>query len=104
MTDNNEAIVLCKGLTKRYEEIWRGTLADAVAHFQDSPKGEITLVIGGSGRTARAANTWPESDIRRAIDLLQQEGMAPAAVARVVARLSGWSRSDVYGQVVGESD
>lgn len=39
-------IAVCRELTKMYEEIFRGTLAEAAAHFeQKPPKGEFTLVL-----------------------------------------------------------
>ncbi len=42
-------IAVCRELTKLYEEIFRGTVSQAIAHFQ-VPRGEFTLVI--SGQTA----------------------------------------------------
>lgn len=39
-------IAVCRELTKMYEEIFRGTLAEAIAHFgKKPPKGEFTLVL-----------------------------------------------------------
>ncbi|HET6214615.1 MAG TPA: 16S rRNA (cytidine(1402)-2'-O)-methyltransferase, partial [Micromonosporaceae bacterium] len=40
---------LCRELTKTFEEVRRGTLADLVAGVEsDPPRGEITLVVGGA--------------------------------------------------------
>jgi 16S rRNA (cytidine1402-2'-O)-methyltransferase len=39
-------IAVCRELTKVYEEIWRGTVAEAIARFE-APRGEFTLVIEG---------------------------------------------------------
>src|SRR3954471_4952813 len=39
-------VAVCRELTKRFEEVVRGTAADVAAGFRDPPKGEITLVIG----------------------------------------------------------
>jgi len=50
--------VVCRELTKTHEEIRRGTLAELSQWAQDpsSPvRGEITLVIAGTGRGARGA-------------------------------------------------
>jgi 16S rRNA (cytidine1402-2'-O)-methyltransferase len=41
------AVVVCRELTKLHEEVWRGTLGDAAAHFVD-PVGEIVLVVDGA--------------------------------------------------------
>lgn len=44
-------IAVARELTKRYEEIFRGTAAEACAHFARSePRGEFTLVIGGASK------------------------------------------------------
>jgi 16S rRNA (cytidine1402-2'-O)-methyltransferase len=43
-------VAVGRELTKRFEEIVRGTAAAALAHFeQHPPRGEFTLVIGGRG-------------------------------------------------------
>ncbi|HZT08048.1 MAG TPA: 16S rRNA (cytidine(1402)-2'-O)-methyltransferase [Chloroflexota bacterium] len=46
---------VCRELTKRFEQVIRAPLAEALAHFEaHAPKGEFTVVIAGSGaRTAR---------------------------------------------------
>ena len=42
------AVAIGRELTKHFEEVFRGTAADAVAHFtQQPPRGEFTLLIGG---------------------------------------------------------
>lgn len=45
--DRNVAVA--RELTKTYEEIWRGSLGEGVAHFNASPvKGEIAIAIEGA--------------------------------------------------------
>jgi 16S rRNA (cytidine1402-2'-O)-methyltransferase len=41
-------IAVCREMTKLHEEIFRGTLSEAVRHFQ-KPRGEFTIVIQGTG-------------------------------------------------------
>ncbi len=42
---SDRQIVLGRELTKLYEEFWRGTIAEAIAHYsQREPQGEYTLV------------------------------------------------------------
>jgi 16S rRNA (cytidine1402-2'-O)-methyltransferase len=46
-------VALARELTKRFEEVFRGRAADALAHLQASPpRGEFTLVIGGASAPA----------------------------------------------------
>ncbi|MBI5135959.1 MAG: 16S rRNA (cytidine(1402)-2'-O)-methyltransferase [Nitrospirae bacterium] len=47
-------VAVCRELTKQHEEIFRGTLAEAHAHFtQGTVRGEFTLVVEGLTRKAR---------------------------------------------------
>ncbi|MCX6005482.1 MAG: 16S rRNA (cytidine(1402)-2'-O)-methyltransferase [Chloroflexi bacterium] len=41
-------IAVCRELTKMHEEVFRGTIGQAVQHF-NKPRGEFTLVIEGTG-------------------------------------------------------
>jgi 16S rRNA (cytidine1402-2'-O)-methyltransferase len=42
-------LAVCRELTKHFEEVVRGTAADALAHFTaHAPRGEFTLLIGGA--------------------------------------------------------
>ena len=48
-------VAVCRELTKRFEEVVRGSPAELAARFAEPPKGEITLVVGaGGGRGERA--------------------------------------------------
>lgn len=42
-------LAVCREMTKIHEEIFRGTVSQAIEHFQ-KPRGEFTLVIEGKGR------------------------------------------------------
>lgn len=96
-------MAVARELTKLFEEVWRGATVDALAHFQQQPaRGELTLVIAGTGH-ARASESWPKARVAEAIALLQGEGLAAASIARIVSRLSGWQRSAVYDLVVHDA-
>ena len=44
------AVAVGRELTKHFEEFFRGTAADALAHFSAHvPRGEFTLLVGGAG-------------------------------------------------------
>lgn len=45
----NRKIAACRELTKKFEEIFRGTLKEAVSHFETKkPRGEFTLILAGN--------------------------------------------------------
>lgn len=88
---------VARELTKLYEEIFRGTLSQAAAHFTaHPPKGEFTLVIGGE-KAAPAA--WEEPQLDQAIDQALAEGQSAAQIAARLADVSGWPRREVYQRV-----
>jgi 16S rRNA (cytidine1402-2'-O)-methyltransferase len=90
----NRPLALCREMTKVYEEIWRGTVSEARAHFEEhEPRGEFTVVVGGA--TAEEQR-WDEEQVRAALDDLLAQGMRRPDAAKRVAELSGWDRSTVY--------
>ena len=49
-------VCVARELTKQFEEFRRGTAAELLAHYQaHPPKGEITLVVAGTGERTRPA-------------------------------------------------
>jgi 16S rRNA (cytidine1402-2'-O)-methyltransferase len=90
-------IAVCRELTKRYEEIWRGTIDQAVAHFA-RPRGEFTLVIDGKPHSMASSPSSGEEE--RRIEGVVAEMRAAAvtskdAIARLV-RECGMSRREAY--------
>ncbi|HEU4394143.1 MAG TPA: SAM-dependent methyltransferase, partial [Planctomycetota bacterium] len=87
---------VCRELTKRFEEVVRGTLAELAERFAEPPRGEITLVLGGAAGLARPAAFSSPDDARRAVDELVEAGVRRRQAADVVARLTGLSRNALY--------
>lgn len=48
-------LAICREMTKLHEEIFRGTVSQAIEHFA-KPRGEFTLVIEGKAREPRCAD------------------------------------------------
>ncbi len=83
---------ICRQLTKIHEEVFRGTIRQALEHFTE-PKGEFTLVIEGKGEKAKPQLT---PDIERQLEDLQMSGvMAKEAIARVAGE-TGVSKKELY--------
>ncbi len=85
-------ISLARELTKRYEEIWRGSLGGAVAHTTEvKPRGEYVLVVEGAARTEAT-----EEQILAALrDELEAGATRRDAVAAVVS-LTAAKKRQVY--------
>jgi 16S rRNA (cytidine1402-2'-O)-methyltransferase len=90
--DPDRRVAVCRELTKRFEEIARGTAAELAARFRDGAKGEVTLVVGETGARARGEI----GDATTAVQELVDAGAARRAAANVVARLTGVSRNELY--------
>lgn len=78
-------VALARELTKLHEEVWRGTLAEAVGHLAAvAPRGEYVIVLGGAPGPAAATDT----DIERALAAHLGKGDDKrAAVAAVTLEL-----------------
>ena len=81
---------VCRELTKRFEEVERGSVAE-LAERGEGVKGEITLVFGAA-EPARP----DESAAVGAVAELVTVGVARRQAADLVARLTGVSRNRLY--------
>ncbi len=85
-------IAICRELTKLHEEIFRGTISHALAHFTE-PRGEFTLVIEGN-QEKHPPQLAP--DIEQRLHELHRSGAkAKQAVASLAAE-TGLSRRELY--------
>ena len=82
---------VCRELTKRFEEVGRGTVAELAQRFAEAVKGEITLVLG-PGSSAGG----DEAAAAAAVADLVAAGAARRQAAEVVARLTGVPRNRLY--------
>ena len=115
--DSQREVSVCRELTKRFEEVVRGTADEVAERFDTAPKGEITLVLGPAarvdegrassgargrrrargGRRAAAAGGRDRLGARR--DLAQ-----PPLQAVTVSRFDNRSRPRYSGQPVARTD
>lgn len=84
-------------LTKRFEEVRRGTLAELAAHYAAHPaRGEIALVVGPPGDEAPEAEASLDERLRAA--LAAGESLRDAAA--LVAAATGLPRKQVYARAL----
>jgi len=91
--DSERAIAVCRELTKRHEEVVRGSAEEVAAAFSEPPKGEITLVIGAPAGSVEPADLAAAG---REVAELVAAGLPRRKAAEVVARLTGLSRRRLY--------
>jgi 16S rRNA (cytidine1402-2'-O)-methyltransferase len=87
---------LCREMTKTYEEVRRGTLADLLAGLGE-PRGEITLVVAGAPAMERRGT--PGAWAAEVADHVDAGGDRREAISAVAARY-GVPRREVYDAVV----
>src|SRR5579875_1217602 len=83
---------VCRELTKRFEQVARGTAAELAERFSVPPKGEVTLVVGG----AASAGDGVEARARVAVAELVAAGLARRRAAEIVSRLVDVPRNRLY--------
>ena len=93
---------VCRELTKTYEEVRRGTLAELAAWAEDGVRGEITIVVSGAtAEQQRAAGGLdsPEAWVA-AVHALEQQGRSRRDAVAEVARRAGIPKRVVYDAAV----
>ncbi len=90
-------MAVARELTKLHEEIFRGSISQATAHFDaQPPKGEITLVIDGAPPKALQ---WDLARVQASLKDGLAHGESPSSLAREISAQSGWKRREVYRMV-----
>ena len=89
--DAARQVAVCRELTKRFEEVARGTAAELAERLVEPPKGEITLVIGPA-----PAREVDEAAALAVVAELVEAGLPRKRAAELVARLTGAARNRLY--------
>lgn len=90
-------IALMRELTKRFEEVLRGTPREVLAQAQGCQlRGEVTVVVGGAASPAATAVGDPREELKA----LLSAGTPPTEAVRKVAKAHGLPRRAVYDLAV----
>ena len=85
--------VVARELTKKFEEIRRGTLAELAAHYAEAgpPRGEIVVLVGPA-----VGVEAPEEGALDAAILVADDGRPLKEIAAEIAERLGLKRREVY--------
>jgi 16S rRNA (cytidine1402-2'-O)-methyltransferase len=105
---DREAVV-AREIGKTYEEVVRASLGELAARFSANPaRGEITLVVAGTGRersvqerggqdsAGQAASADTMTAAALTVEMLCDAGLSLKQASAIMARLGGRSRREVY--------
>ncbi|MEL6813502.1 MAG: 16S rRNA (cytidine(1402)-2'-O)-methyltransferase [Cyanobacteria bacterium J06598_3] len=88
------SVTLARELTKRYEEFWRGTIAEALVHYQTvAPKGEFTVAIAPSPPTSTDLS---DEDVIIQLQNLLAKGFSRTDASRQIAKTTTRSKREIY--------
>ncbi len=88
----NRKIAVCRELTKKFEEIYRGTVAEARAYFE-SPRGEFVLVLEGA---EEQDEEFSEETIRVQMERWFLEGMTTKDLVKEAVKTYGIKKNTAY--------
>ncbi|ARV58653.1 16S rRNA (cytidine(1402)-2'-O)-methyltransferase [Nostocales cyanobacterium HT-58-2] len=91
---NHRQIVIARELTKLYEEFWRGTIEEAIAHYsQRDPQGEYTLVVAGKPPTQVQLS---EEELKTELEKIMSQGISRSQASRQLAKETSLPRRHLY--------
>ncbi|MDD3653190.1 MAG: 16S rRNA (cytidine(1402)-2'-O)-methyltransferase [Desulfotomaculaceae bacterium] len=99
----NRRMAVARELTKRYEEVVRGTVDEVVAYFREKePRGEFCLVLDGNKVVTELLDETnrPALEPVEHVAIFEAEGVSMKEAIRQVARLHRLPKKEVYRAVV----
>ncbi len=88
---NNRKISISREITKKYEEVYRGTIEELVAQNNDY-KGELVIVVEGN----KEVTEYKSLTIEEHINLYIEDGKSSMDAIKIVAKERGMKKSEVY--------
>ncbi len=90
----NRSIVLARELTKLHEEFWRGSIGEAIVHYnQQEPKGEFTLIVAGAEAEVPVLS---QEALKAELQQIMAQGVSRSQASRQLAQLTKLPRRQLY--------
>lgn len=100
----NRRISLARELTKRFEEVIRCTLEEAVAKYEtETAKGEFVLIVEGADQNQLEEDRkkdWEKITLKDHLEMHMNNGLSKKDAIKKVADERGLSKRDVYNALL----
>lgn len=97
-------ISLCRELTKKFEEVKKTTIKDAVSYYNENdPKGEYVLVIAGKSREEKKQekiDEWSKMTIEEHVEYYINQGLDKKDAMKSCAKDRGMTKRDIYNIIM----
>jgi 16S rRNA (cytidine1402-2'-O)-methyltransferase len=104
----NRRISLARELTKKFEEILRCTLDEAIDKYgRETPKGEFVLILEGTDENSlkeAEISSWNAIGLAEHVRMYTDGGMDRKEAMKRVAEERGISKREVYNSLLGEKE
>jgi Predicted methyltransferases len=95
-------VAAARELTKKFEEIRRGTLSEVLAQCRETvPRGEYTLVVAGAEAAAREESAPVDKTPEEQVLELEAAGIPRKEAIKKIARSRGMDRRELYKRMTG---
>lgn len=97
-------IAICRELTKKFEEVKRMRLYEAIGYYNENePKGEYVLILEGKPRKTikeEKEREWSRMDINEHMAMYEAQGYDRMEAMKKVAADRGVSKRDIYKELI----
>lgn len=104
----NRQCALCRELTKKHEEILRGTLDMIIEELagRESIKGEMVLIVEGNLNKPENAEhqEWLSNSVQKHMEYYLERGMDQKEAMKKVAADRGVSKREIYSEYMTKKD
>ena len=97
-------IAICRELTKKFEEVIRMRLCEALDYYNEhEPKGEFVLILEGRSREEieeEKKDEWSRKDINEHMAIYEAQGYDRKEAMKKVAADRGVSKREIYKELI----
>lgn len=88
---NNRLISISREISKKFEEVYRGTIEEIIQQ-QNDYKGEIVIVVEGN----KELNKYTNISVKEHVDMYIEDGKSVMEAIKIVAKERNVKKSDIY--------